>query len=75
MLYSHLTVFNNSQNAIINIFVYFILFIIFLPNSGFTKPTPLKNNLVPEIAKKGDIEGFVCISLLVSNWYQTIKCF
>jgi hypothetical protein len=29
MLYSHLRVFNNSQNAIINIFVYFIYLLFF----------------------------------------------
>jgi hypothetical protein len=30
---------------------------------SITNPTPLKNNLVPEISKKRDTKGLVCSSI------------
>jgi hypothetical protein len=59
------------KHPLINIFIYFI--IIPLYKFALYKSYPLKRNRVPKISKKRYIEGFVCISLLAFNWYQTIK--
>jgi hypothetical protein len=49
-------------------FTYLFIFFL-LPILGFTNPTPHKNNLVPEICKKRDVEGLVC-SLFSYNCFK-----
>ena len=57
--------FKNSKISIIDIlislFYYFtiIIIIILLPILGFTNPTPLNRNLVPEICKDRDVKSFI----------------
>jgi hypothetical protein len=53
------------------LFIYLVIFLFFPVTQilGFTNPTPLKRNLILEISKKRDIEGFVCMWLLVFNCF------
>jgi hypothetical protein len=51
------------------LYTYLFIFIIFTLYKfyGFTNPTPLNRNLVPEICKDRDVKSFIYSLLLISN--------
>jgi superfamily II DNA/RNA helicase len=50
---------SNSHIDKVNLFLPLVLALAYY-KLGITNPTPLKNNLVPEICKKRDVEGLIC---------------